>query len=161
MDNLSGISEISFICNGIGGVILRQLINKDSAWHKKMRIGKIVQINPPNRGCRILEKIGKVKIFRWILGPILTQYETSNLMSIPRFPRGTNFGILCTHNPIIDYIADYIPRSWQSLIFRKEDAFLAGAKDAVNIKVFHPNPCASKKVVKFCINFIKNGDFTI
>jgi len=161
LDNLNDISEISFITNGAGGLVVRETLSSDAKWMKKIKVKRIVQINPPNRWNRLGDKLGKFVIFRWIFGPMLAQYDAEALAKLPKFPKNVEFGILCTHNSFFDRIMDFMPKALQNLVPKKEDAFLAGAKDAVNIKVFSPCPCTDKKTINASITFLKKGNFGI
>ena len=161
LNNLEDINEISFITHGVGGIIIRELLNIESLWQFRIKLNRVIQINPPNRECRFWETIGKYSIFRWIFGPTLKEYDSKSLVKIPGFPKKLEFGILCTHNPIFDKIISIMPKSWQKIVPKKDDAFLTGVKDAINIKIWKTNSCASKKALSACISFIKRGDFGI
>lgn len=161
LNNLDDINEVSFITHGIGGVIIREILNKESLWQYRIKLNKVIQINPPNREGRFWDRLKSYRIFKGMFGPMLKEYDSKNLAKIPGFSNNIEFGILCTHNPFFDNIIALMPRSWQKIMPKKDDAYLTGVKDALNVKIWKTNSCASKKVISACINFIKRDNFGI
>lgn len=157
LGNLEGIKEISFIGHGIGGIILRGLLNSNAQWQQKLSIGRSVQINPPNRGNRLAEKILQYRIGKWLLGPAARQCESANMAKMPGFPKDREFAVLTTENPRLARLADYLPHSWQKALPRKVDSILLGAQENQNIKINNFNAAANPKIIHACINFIKSG----
>jgi len=161
LNSLEDVKEVSFITHGIGGLIIRELLNSDAIWLKNIKVKRIVQINPPNQNERLWNKMKQFAPIRYILGPMLKQCDSKNITKVATFPKNIQFGILCTHNPFVNKIVSIFPDSWQKLMFKKDDAFLVGAKDALNIKIWGINSCSNAKVTKACINFLKTGSFGI
>jgi len=159
LSNLDGISQVSFISHGIGGILLRSLLNSDSVWKQKLSLGRIVQINPPNRGNRLTDQIIRYKIGKWLLGPLANQCESAKTAKMPGFPPNTDFAILTAETPWTNKIFDFLPLSWQKHLPKKVDSILPGSAENMAVKINGINSAADSKIITACINFIKNGKF--
>lgn len=159
LSNLTYVTEISFITSGTGGLIAREILNRDSEWKKNMPVRTVIQINPPNRSSRFTAMLGKYRIARKILGPMLKFCESANLEKVPSFEQGTNLGIICTHNIFADKVKNLLSANIKELLPKKDDSFLIGTKDAINLATKTTNPCADKKVIAACISFLRGNSF--
>lgn len=159
LNNLEGIKEISFISDGIGGLLVKKLLSADSLWQKKIKIGRIVQINPPNRGYRLWERLADSKIATAILGPMIKFGDSHRAAKISRFPEKIEFAIINTHNRIGSLIRRMLPKSWEQLLPQTGDSFLPGAKDIKDIKIWRINSAADQRTIRCCKSFLQNGKF--
>lgn len=159
LNGLSGIKEISFITDGIGGIILRELLACDSEWKRRCKIQRVVQINPPNRGFRLWEQLSENKFALFILGPLIKLGDSRKISKVARFPDGIELGIINTHNRIGKLLSQILPAKWQNLLPQIGDSFLPGAKDIADIKTFRTNPAANRMVIRCCRDFIRLGKF--
>lgn len=158
LNNLEDVQEVSFVTKGIGGLILRKLMMVDSPWKKNLKIGRIVQVNPPNQGSRLFARMAKNGFFKWILGPMLKEAAPNEMMFIPNFPEKTEFGIISTDLPFRK-LRDYLPESIRRLLPNKSEAELKNAKEIIHISNVNLNVFNNRKVVNACVNFLKNGKF--
>ena len=159
LNSLEYVKEVSFITAGIGGLLVRLLLAADSQWKKKIKTGRIVQIDPPNRGFRLWERLSDSKIAALFLGPSIKSCDSHKVVKIPRFPDTTEFGIINTHNRIADMLKDSLPDRWRIFFPQIGDSFLPGAKDMIDIKTWKTNPAADDKTILACKNFLLNGKF--
>lgn len=160
LNNLSYVTEISFVTQGVGGIILRKLLNKKDIWQKNIHIKRIVQINPPNRGRTFWEKLANHKIFAFIFGPILDEVSPNKIKNIPAFPDKTDFAIIISHNRIVTFIADLLPKSLQYLFHHSKDSYMMGMKDFTETISWNINPLNDQKNIQACLNFILSGSLT-
>ena len=157
--NLRDVEEISFVGCGVGGVVLRSLLNSNSGWRQKIRANRAVQINPPNRGNRLADKILQYRLGKWILGLLAQQCESEKITKMPSFPAEQEFAILTTDNKWLNKLADRLPANWQKFLPKNVDSILPGAKENQNVKIDNFNAAANPRIVDACINFIKIGRF--
>ncbi len=157
--NLEGTEELSFVTYGMGGLLIRALLNSPAISSGRFKIGRIVQIDPPNRGNQLLETVSDFKILSFILGPLTKLGSLRRASKVPPFPEKTEFGIITTQNPLISFLRNILPMSWQRKIYRPGDSFLAGNRGMTEIKTWHPNPLADKKTIRACQNFLQRGSF--
>ncbi len=156
LNNLEGINKVSFVTHGVGGIILRYVLRKNSKWRERLEIGRVVQICPPNNGSTFLEEIYRFKIFREYFGPMLYSLRPINAQKIPKFSKSLEYGIITSSTK----------RNWNPFIkgkndgaFLEEETKLQNCKHYYNADNFLPLVIKSRPVIAACIRFIKNGDF--
>lgn len=159
LNSLEGITEISFITLGSGGLLLRKLLTSTARWRKKLKINKIIMINPPNRGCRLWEKLANYKCCRFVFGPILGDFESHTIAAWPQIPESIDFGIINASNKIINLIKKLLPQRWAVYFPQIGDSFLPGNRDMCFIKTWHFNPLYEKSVIQKCKNFFVKDKF--
>lgn len=158
IENLSDVNKISFVTKGIGGIVLRSLLATNSEWRKKIKIGRIVQIAPPNRGSRFLYMLSEYKIFRYFLGPILFEMNPKAAEQIPTFPKNVDFGIISCDFPMKKYSWILTKRIKENLPSQLENAINNDHKS-----IYIPNTCSNilenPRIISSVRSFIKNGSF--
>ena len=159
LSGLTGIKELSFIGEGLGALLLRQLLASDSLQAKKIKPGRVIQINAPNRGCLLWEKLAKCKPALFILGPTIQYGTTRKAAEIPMFASGTNPGVINTHNRVTVFLQRALPQSLRFIFRRSADSYLPDMGDIAEIDTWHFNPLADKKVVDACKCFLLTGKF--
>lgn len=159
LNNLEDVSEISFVTKGIGGIILRKLLSKKSPWQENLKIKRIVQVSPPNKGSRFFGKLGEYRIFRWIFGPVLGEVTPNNIANIPEFPKKYEVGVIYCDYPLKN-LATLLPLSFRKALPKASESDLKTAKETVYIKNMHFNVFNNKKVVSAVVNFLKMGKFS-
>lgn len=155
LNHLTDIHKVSFVTNGCSNIILQKLFNLPDNlqdFRKNMRIGNIVLINPITKGHLICDFLFKFKIFRFILGPMLTDFTTKRMKSLPGLP--AQFTILRIHaNTKLSHIFNRLFKmnSFDKTAkkdFNKNDIYLKSA----SFKILE-NP----EVLNFTVKFINNG----
>ncbi len=158
LKNLKDIQEVNFVTHGLGGLVLREVLHKNGSWRRKIKTGRIVALDVPNRGWAFGDLLTKKKTAVKIV-PALKIYESENIAKLPDFPKNLDVGILTTWNPFIRFLTDILPVSWRSLFPAPKDSHIAGAREISAVKYLRLNQCNAKKVITYCINFIKYGKF--
>ncbi len=158
MEHLEDIKEVYFVTKGVGGLILRYMLKMNSPWQKKIKVKRIVQINPLNRGSKLFEKLNRSRILRMIFGPMLGDCTETKATYIPQFSENMEFGII-SYDSWIKSLLKLLPPKMQSVLFSEDENRLDGAKDVAELKGFRLNPLKNEAVVEKTMNFIKNGKF--
>lgn len=159
LNNLVDINEISFVSKGIGALILRELLNrKNMTWLKKIKVCRIVEIDPPNQGSKLFAKLAKHKWANAIFGPMLKDCTPKKVAYLPDIDKSIETGIIQCGNIIenlINLFSDNL--SWHCS--SENEAETESAKDFITIKNWQLNPLKNKEIVKQSIFFIQNGCF--
>ena len=158
LDNLEDVEKVSFVAKGIGGLVLRKLMAKASPWQEKLKIGRIVQVGTQNKSSELLEKMSEHWIFRWLLGPMLSEVRSEAMPKIPEFKKNREFGVISTDYAFRDFTF-LLPRAWKEVLPQPKDCALKGEKERIYIRCARFNPFKSRKIVNATINFIKKGTF--
>lgn len=160
LNNLEDIEEVSFVTKGVGGLIVRSLLNiQDSKWRSRIRIGRVVQIAPPNKGSKLFGKLSKYKVANMIFGPLLNDCRPGKAEYIPDFPDKYEVGII-ESDSLLQKLLKLLPRSFTDSIYSKNEAHSEKAKEIVYVDNWHWHQTANKKVITQTINFLKNGAFS-
>ncbi len=157
--NLPDIHELSFISAGIGGLLVRLLLSNDSPWRQNIKIGKVIQINPPNRGYPLWEKWEDNPLAKLIFGASIRAGNAKYAAKIPTFQKDIDFGIINTHNRPGEMLQEALPTAVRRLFPRSADSYLPGMKDVAEIRTWHANPLADKETILACRNFLRTGKF--
>lgn len=64
--------KIHFVTHSVGGIIVRYYLANNNLGN----LGKVVMLAPPNQGSELADYLKKIKVIRWILGPILSELGT-------------------------------------------------------------------------------------
>ena len=158
LNHLEDVSEISFVTHGSGSLILRKLLYFDAEWKKRMKIRKIVEINPLSKGSSCWDKFKKLKIGQKIFGPILTDLTPVAAQKIPEYSKKTRVGIIHCEPHFIKACA-FLPQCLKNYLPYFEDYQHGDVKEIVKTrssKLFSP---FSAETNSKCVKFLKEGEF--
>ena len=158
LNNMEDTEEVSFVSSGVGGILLRKLFSINAPWHQKLRIGRIVQVCPPNHGCRLIHKLSRNPLTRWIFGPMTEELSEENIAKIPEFPPEVEVGIIYCRIPNKGFYA-WLPERIRKLLPDKNESKLAGVTDFIEISNSQRNVFKNRSVVSAVMNFIDLGRF--
>ncbi len=158
LNHLEDVQEVSFVTKGCGGIILRSLFNLNSEWKQKLKIGRIVQICPPNQGSGLIAMLGRNKVLRFIAGPMAEEMPADYILNyIPNFPASCDVGVIDSMAPLTracERLFAYRGQSGSDDLVR-----LDGVSDGIFIKNSRANVLKNPQVIAETLNFLKNGRF--
>lgn len=161
LNNLEDIQEVSFITKGVGGLVLRSLLNmRDSKWRSKLKIGRIVQVFPPNKGSKLLGRLNQYKLMNMIFGPMLNDCRPSKAAYIPDFPPDIDIGVIAGDS-LIEKAIKLFPEKANNRLYSENESYIESAKEVIRVGNWRWNPFKNTEIVNRCISFIKNGTFEI
>ena len=151
----NGAQKIHFVTHSLGGIILRYYLEGNNI----PELGRVVMLSPPNKGSEAVDVLGNNPLFNLIYGPAGNQLGTDE-NGIPKNLGKVNFelGVITGRksvNPFLSMIIDGEDDGKVSVKNSKVD----GMKDFLVYDVSHPFIMRNKEVIKFIINFLKNGYF--
>lgn len=158
LNHLEDVQEVSFITLGVGGIILRKLLASNEPWLSRLKINRAVEVCPPNQGSFLLSKLSQFKIFRFLLGPVISEMDRAHALEWQNLPLKTQVGVIYTHQKDRGLLR-FLPQKISKLFCTKEQAFLPQARDFVFIPNWHLNPFKNKRIAEACLHFIKRGYF--
>ncbi len=161
LNHLEDVHEISFITNGMGGFILKNLLeqNPSEPWKKNLKCRRAVLINPPFQGNSFAKMLYKYRVFRWLFGPMLREACcVSSLKNNPIFPK-MEIGVITTHDNDDWGMLRLFPNFIKNYFNTSDSSLWNKVKETVFILNNHWNPLKNKKIVNASLNFIKNGKF--
>ena len=159
LNNLVDVKEISFVTKGVGGLVLRSLLNmQNQEWKKKLKINRIVQVCPPNKGSKLFSKLSKYKFVNLILGPMLNDASPNKASYIPDFPKEYEVGIIDSDS-LLKKCIRLLPDKNKNSLYAENEAYLEGVKEFVKVDNWRTNPFNNDEIVTKTVNFLKTGGF--
>lgn len=158
LNNLEDVQKVSFVTKGIGGIILRKLFNTPAPWQERLKIGRIVQVCPPNQGSRLIADLTKNRFINWIFGPMAAELTPENVLQIPDFPEFVRVGIVYSKSPFRK-IMGWLPEKWNKYLLKKKDSQLDSADELIEINNQKLNIFKNRSVVNAVLSFLDSGKF--
>lgn len=159
LNHLEDVQEVSFVTHGIGGILLRKLLMCKEPWQKKLKIGRVVQVTPPNQGSALMTWAAQFALFRKILGPVLEEMSPEDAKHFPWIRKGIEVGVIIPGKEN-RWWCKMMPKSITRMLNKKDEAYLKEAKETILIKNRHLDPFKNKRIVNACLNFLQKGNFS-
>lgn len=151
-----GATKIDFVTHSMGGILVRSYL----ARHNVPDLGRVVMLAPPNQGSEVVDKLGRLALFKWVNGPAGNELGTGkdslpNQLGPATFPLGIIAG-----DRSINWIcsAFFIPGPDDGRVSVKR-AKLAGMSDFIVVHAPHPLITRNSKAIQQTIAFLRNGKF--
>lgn len=158
MNNLSDVTQVSFITKGVSGIIIRKLLASNTDWKKRIKVKKVIQISPPNKGSRFLTKLSEYKIFRWMYGPVISELTPKKLSNVPTFAKGIELGIIHCDYPY-KKIATFLPKKIKGFLPSQVESDIESPNKSLYINNTKCSVIDNDRIVNACIRFLKDGLF--
>lgn len=151
----SGAGKIHFVTHSMGGILVRYFLEKNQL----PRLGRVVMLSPPNNGSELVDKLKRLKLFKWWNGPAGTQLGT-DAGSIPLQLGTPSFetGIITGDRSINPLLSMLIPAENDGKVSVRR-AQLKGMKDFLVVHRSHSFIMNDKTVCRQVVSFIRHGEF--
>ena len=148
-------AKIHFVAHSLGNIVLRQYL----ATHPMENAGRIVMLGPPNQGSEVVDKIGRLTLFKWINGPAGQQLGTASNSLPNRLPvPPAEVGVIAGTRSINWILSAMIPGPDDGKV-SVERTKLAGMKDFATVHAAHPFLMQNPKVINMTLSFLRDGSF--
>ncbi len=146
---------VHFVTHSLGGIIVRQLAESE----KDLKIGRVVMLSPPNHGSEVVDRLGKMTLFKWLNGPAGLQLGTDDA-SLPQVlgPASFDVGIITGKRSINLILSSLIPSTDDGKV-SIESAKLAGMADFCVIASSHPFIMRDEQAIEETLLFLSEGKF--
>lgn len=158
LNHLEDVEKVSFVTNGLGGVILQALFSLNTEWKQKLKIGRIVEVNPLNHGNILLKKLSKNKFMSFILGPVAGEMDPRRIEQILHFPPEIERGVILSDSFVNKLVGLITGVKLPQISIQSEKAN-TGAKEVIKLKNYKLNIFKNPNVVKKTMDFLKKGHF--
>ncbi len=147
-----------FVTHSLGGILVRSYLTH----YPLDNLGRVVMLSPPNKGSELVDVLGKVGAFTFILGPASRQLSTQP-SSIPnqlnqRGPVDFELGVITgnrSFNPLTSWL---IPGPDDGRV-SVNSAQVAGMADFLVVPRTHTFIMSSRTVIEQTVNFLRTGKF--
>lgn len=154
LGHLEGITTVSFVTHSLGGIVMREVLSRDSDWRQTVEPHRLVMMGPPNQGSVFAREVPKGAADR-IIGASLDELRDISAKDIPA--PVIEFGIIAGgrgqegYNPLI-------PGNDDGVVAVTE-THLAGASDFLVVEGLHSYLPSNERAAEATIHFLANGRF--
>jgi len=155
LDNLDGITSVSFIGHSLGGLVARELLRRKDGWRKTIKPRHLIMLGTPNNGARIADMMSGIKLFHTIAGPSGQDVRPYKAQDLPKPDistliiaggRGTKTGF----NPLFGEDNDGI--------VTVEESQIPGIPNFKLVKSIHTTIMDHPDSLKAILNFMSEAD---
>ncbi|MBO4294618.1 MAG: hypothetical protein J5896_04140 [Alphaproteobacteria bacterium] len=150
------VSEVSFITQGMGCLLLRDLIETNIDWNNKFQIGKIINVNPINTGSSLFASLTRWKIFNMIFGKCLAECTPENAQNIPHLPKNFPLALIFCQT-YFDKLSTPLAKKFKGIDIPGELKEKDFSPVRIYIKNSDLNIFDNKHLIDACVHFIKEG----
>jgi len=150
-----GAAPLHFVTHSLGGIVVRAYLERE----KPPRLGRVVQIAPPNKGSEIVDALGDHALFEAALGETAVRLGTDadsfpNSIGAPDYELGVIAGS-SSINPLGSALLSG-PNDGAVTI---ESARLEGASDFLVVDANHTFIMQDDQVMEQVLHFLREGRF--
>jgi hypothetical protein len=156
LDALAGADKVSFVTHSMGALVLRAALAREGAWRRRIKLGRIVLIAPPNRGSAVAALVESIPPLDWIDGDAIDDLTPAAAAALPGL--AGEFGVIAGGKGDGE--------GFNPLIAGDDDGTLAvaetrldGAKDMLVIDSLHSFVQASPETIAAVLSFLAGGRF--
>ena len=159
LNNLIDINEVSFVTKGVGALIVRELLARpNQKWQSKIKVNKIVEVAPPNKGSKLFAYLAQYKTFNLIFGPMLKNATPQKVIYVPEIEEKYPLGIVDCETGFAKFFKLFGEKSFSEFYSRNE-AVLEKHAQVIAIDNWHWNPFKNEKINQQIVYFLEHGEF--
>lgn len=153
---LEGVRHIAFVTHSLGGLLVRELLSRDTEWRQRITVDAVVMIAPPNRGSALADLLQYVPPVNWLLWRGLSDATTARVAALP--VPDVPVGIVAAgrggigYNPLLEGDDD--------LIVRVAETRLEGARDWIRVRALHAFAMNHHETVQAVRHFLAHKRFS-
>ena len=156
LEDLDGVDQVSFVTHSLGGIVVRAtLADKERVWSKRIKLGRVVMLAPPNRGSELAQDLSSFSPFRILAGPSAEElrHELSNIPAPP-----CPFGIVAASRGDDTGWSPFLTGDNDGVV-SVEETKLEGAADHLIVKGIHTLVMNDPFVIAATLRFLREGRF--
>lgn len=151
------VERVSFVTHSLGGLVVRQLLagdGEEADWRRRIALGRVVMIAPPNQGSQLAEDLSGLPPYHWIGGP-----AASEIAAGPPFaplPQGIEVAVIAGgsadgqgYNPLLDGNDDGV--------VTVDETALPGLQNRLTVPALHTLIASDPQTIAATRNFLASG----
>ena len=148
--------KIHFVTHSLGAIIVRKYLKSS----RPGNLGRVVMLSPPNKGSGIVDSMGGIRLFRFIMGPAALQLGTGR-SSEPNSLGPADFEVgVITGNRSVNPLGSWLVKGRDDGSVSVESAKLDGMKAFLVVQENHTFIMYDARVIDEIIHFLQRGSFS-
>jgi pimeloyl-ACP methyl ester carboxylesterase len=156
LNRLEGTETVSFVTHSMGGLVLRHLLARDGDWKRRVKVGRIVMIAPPNQGSAIARWLADFPPYTAIYGKSGQQLTPAAASAVPALD--LPFGIIAGGRKDGEGFNPFLAGDDDGTLAVTETQ-LAGASGFLIVPAIHGRISNHPETIRATLNFLKFGRF--
>lgn len=148
--------RVSFVTHSLGGIVVRALLARSAPWKRRLQVGRLVMLGPPNRGSVIAEVASDWLLFELAAGDTGRQLAPLELAALPQ--PSCECGVIAGgtgrergKNPLLEGDNDGI--------VTVESTRLDSPHDFLRIDALHSFLMNDRRAIEATVRFLSTGRF--
>lgn len=155
-EKLTENKPVHFIGYSMGGLLVRTILAK----HRSAKLGRVIQLAPPNHGSEVADFLKNDWLYKTIYGPAGQELGTEDIQKLQPLLGNVDYELgVIAGNSTIDPISSYIIGGDDDGKVSIASTKVEGMKDHVVVSASHTFFPSNEDVQKQTIYFLKNGKF--
>jgi triacylglycerol lipase len=152
---LKACERIHFVTHSLGSILVRSYF---SVRHEP-KLGRVVMLGPPNQGSGVVDKLGRLSLFKKMHGPAGDELGTDS-NSTPNMLGAVNFELgIIAGDRSINLINSLMLDGPDDGKVSVEHTKVSGMKEHLVVHVAHPFLMTNSSVIKKVALFLETGSF--
>lgn len=151
--------RVSFVTHSLGGLVVREVLSREGRpitqfWRRKLELGRVVMIAPPNQGSELAASLDGLPPYHWIGGPVAGEIAAGppfaplpESLEVAVIAGGTEIGM--GFNPLLSQNNDGI--------LTLEETELAGIRDWMMVPAVHTVIAGHPATIAATRSFLETG----
>lgn len=156
IDALEDVDTISFVTHSMGGLVIRDMLSRDSAWKSRLQVHRIVMIAPPNQGSHLAERLRRVPGYQFLTGESGRELSSGVASMLPT--PDAEFGIIAGGRGNDVGFNPLLPGDDDGFVTVAE-TWLDGVRDHMIVNTTHGLLDDHPITIDSTISFLRNGCF--
>jgi pimeloyl-ACP methyl ester carboxylesterase len=156
LERMDGFESVSFVAHSLGGLIVRDLLSRKSAWQRRMAPARLVMLGTPNGGSVIADAARDWLPFRVIAGQVAEDLTTAHVRSLPR--PTCEFGVVAGGTGGAAGLNPLLAGDNDGTV-EVANARLDGMADFLLVRALHSFLMQDERVIEATIAFLETGRF--
>lgn len=148
------VDRVSFVTHSLGGLVVRELLNRGAVWRDKLALGRVVMIAPPNQGSMLAESLAVLLPYHWIGGPSATEIAAG-----PPFaplPPSAEVAVIAGGTDSGTGFNPLLPENNDGVVTLSETR-LPGARDHLVVEAPHTVIAGNPETIAATLKFLETG----
>ena len=156
VERARGVDRVSFVTHSLGGIIVRELLSRETPWASNSVTDRVVMIAPPNQGSALARDLSQFCVFDWIAGPSGLDLAGDDVAQLP--PPPVPFGIIVGRSAGDPGFNPWLEGNDDGVVSLAETR-LAGSRDTLVVQAVHSFIMSDPQTVAATGRFLKTGQF--